>query len=136
MRRCLCILIFWLGVSTAVSDAAEVLLGVVDKVDRDQGTVTLNVIDSSGGDNGQTVPESMTIAVDPDKIPAGLGQGDTVRVWGTHDTDRGQAIFRAESIHRGFSGNRWNNDPTGVRSRLRRGGQGGQTGSGRSSGKR
>ena len=136
MRRCLFILILWLGMSAVISDAAEVLLGVVKNIDRNQGTLTLNVIDKSGGHNEEPVSESMTIAVDSEKIPPGLDIGDTVRVWGEYGTESEKVTFRADSIHRGFSGGRWNNDPTGVRSRLGRGGQGGGMVGGRSSGRR
>lgn len=135
MRYGLFILICWLGISVTPTAASEVLLGVVDDVDREQGTVTLKVIDSSGTDDGQSVPEMLSVAVNPDRIPNGLDSGDTVRVWGAFVESRDMKTFRVDSIHRGQAGGH-RNDPTGVRSRLGQGRQRGRMESGRSSGRR
>lgn len=131
MRCFLYILITWLGVWASVADASEVFLGTVVAIDRDQGRITLNVIDASGGGQGQTVPESLVIAAAPDKIPSSLSPGDTVRVWGEYSSGGG-GTFRADSIRKRGSGGS-GSDPTGVRSRL---GQGGGQGSGQGAGGR
>lgn len=125
MRCFLYILITWLGIGigASVADASEVLLGTVVAIDRDQGRITLKVIDAAGGEQGQTVPESLVIAAAPEKIPSSLSPGDTVRVWGESG---GGSTFRADSIRKRGSGGS-DSDPTGVRSRL---GQGGGQGSG------
>lgn len=135
MRCCLLVLTIWLWMSTATAGAADVVLGVVNAVDKDQGLVVLKVIDSSDDGNGQPRPESLSVTVNPDQIPDSLTPGDTVRIWGEYDGDRDSLSFRADSI-RGRSTNNRRHDPTGVRSRLGRGGQGGRMGGGRSSGRR
>ena len=132
MRRYLFILIVWFGTWASVAVASEVLLGVVASVGRDQGRVTLKVIDTSGSHDDRTVPGSLVITVDPDKIPNGLSPGDAVRVWGEYSTDSGRIMFRAGSIRKGSTGSS-GNDATGVRSRL---GQSGQSGQGADAGRR
>lgn len=134
MRCCLFILTIWLGMSVVAVGATEVVLGVVNVVDRDQGLVMLRVIDPGGSDSGQPRPDSLSVTVNPDQIPDGLAPGDTVRIWGNYIGDRDSLSFRADSIRGRLTGNR-RHDPTGVRSRLGRGGQGGRMGGGRSSGR-
>jgi len=135
MRCILYILIALLGVWASAADASEVLLGTVVAVDRNQGRITLRVIDTSGGGGGESSPESLTIVTDPEKIPGSLSSGDTVRVWGNYAAG-GKATFRADTIQKSGAGS--GADPTGVRSRLgQRGGQGsGQGAGGRQSGRR
>jgi hypothetical protein len=137
MRCFLYILITWLGILVSVADASEVLLGVVVAVNRDQGRITLRVIDTSGSSNGPSPSESTVIAVDPDKIPSGLSKGDAVQVWGNYAGNAGMSSFRADTIRKRESAGS-GSDPTGVRSRIGQGrGQGsGQGGGGRQSGKR
>jgi hypothetical protein len=135
MRYCLLILAIWLGMSAVSAKAAEVVLGVVDSVDRERGIVTLKVIDSSGETDGQPRPESLSVTVNPDRIPECVFQGNTIRIWGEFV---GSGLsFRADSIRGGSTNSR--NDPTGVRSRLGRGYQsgrgGGRMGGGRSPGR-
>lgn len=137
MRRCLFILTIWLGVSVSVAKASEVVLGVVDVVDREQGLVTLKVIDSSGDDSGRSRPEALSIAVNPDQMPDCVVPGNTIRIWGEYVESGDRLSFRADSI-RGDSENGRRHDPTGVRSRLGRGqqgGRGGRMGGGRPSGR-
>lgn len=126
MRCFLYILITWLGIWVSTADASEVLLGTVVAIDRDQGRITLKVIDTSGGGGGEAVSGSIVISATPEKIPSSLSPGDTVRVWGEYAAGGG-ATFRADSIRKGGSGG-GGNDPTGVRSRLGQGGQSGQGG--------
>jgi hypothetical protein len=144
MRRFLFFLILFSGILLlgpwqSAARAAEVVLGTVVAVDRDQGRVTLKVIDSSGNgnSNGQNGAKSVTVMVSADKIPDGLTAGDTVRVWGEYSGNGGGVTFRASAIRKRGSANS-GNDPTGVRSRLGQGWQGGQgSGStGRGSGKK
>jgi hypothetical protein len=132
MRCFLYILIaVWLGAVAPVAEASDVLLGVVVSVDRGQGRITLKVIDSSGPGEGQ----SLVIAASPEKIPGSLSPGDTIRVWGDYASNGG-AAFRADAIRKGGSGDS-GTDPTGVRSRLGKGGQGsGQGTGGKGSGRR
>lgn len=139
MRSFLFILIAWFGISVSAAEASEVLLGVVASVKRDQGAITLKVIDTSGGGEGNSSPESIVITADPDKIPASLSPGDTVHVWGEYAGSGGVRTFRADTIRKKGSGGN-GSDPTGVRSRLGQGqgkGQGsGQGAGGRQSGRR
>jgi hypothetical protein len=104
-------------------------LGTVVAIDRDHGRITLNVIDATGGGQGQAAPESLVITANPEKIPSSLSTGDTVRVWGESGSG---GTFRADSIRKRASGGS-SSDPTGVRSRL---GQGGGQGSGQGAGGR
>ena len=137
MRSCLFILIICLGISVAAAEASEVILGVVSAVDREQGLVTLKVIDSSGDDSGQSQSKTLSVVVDPDQMPDCVAPGNTIRVWGEYLGDESALSFRADSI-RGGQANGRRNDPTGVRSRLGRGRQGGwgsRMGGGRSSGR-
>jgi len=127
--------VIWLGMSAAAVGAAEVVLGVVNVVDRDQGLVMLKVIDSAGDGSGQPRLESLSVTVSPGRIPDDLAPGDTVRIWGEYAGDGESLSFQADSI-RGRAANNRRHDPTGVRSRLGRGGQGGRMGGGRSSGRR
>ena len=127
----------WLGMSVAVAEASEVVLGVVNAVDMEQGIVTLKVIDSGGDGSGQPQPESLSVTVDPDQIPDCVAPGNTIRIWGEYIGDGSSLSFRVNSI-RGGSVNSRRHDPTGVRSRLGRGyqrGRGGRMGGGRSSGR-
>ncbi len=137
MRSCLFILIVCLGISVAVAEASEVILGVVNAVDREQGLVTLKVIDSSGNGSGQPASETLSVAVNPDQMPDCVVPGNTIRIWGEYLGGGSSLSFRADSI-RGGQANGRRNDPTGVRSRLgrgRQGGRGGRMGGGRSSGR-
>lgn len=135
MRCFLYILITGISIWASVAEASEVLLGTVVAIDRDRGSITLKVIDAEGGGQGQTVPESLVIAAAPEKIPSSLSPGDTVRVWGEYSSGGG-GTFRADSIRKRGSGSN-GTDPTGVRSRLGKGGQGsGQGAGGKGSGRR
>lgn len=132
MRRFLYILIAaCLCLSASAAEASEVLLGVVVSINRDQGRITLKVIDASGSGQGRSAPESLVIAVAPEKIPGSISPGDTIRVWGEYSSGGG-ATFQADSIRKRGSGNN-GTDPTGVRSRL---GKGGGQGSGKGAGGR
>jgi hypothetical protein len=138
MRCCLFILAICLGISVATVDASEVVLGVVNAVDREKGLVTLKVIDSSGDDGGSPQPESLSVTVNPDQIPDCVVPGNTIRIWGEYIGDEDNKSFRAASI-RGGGVNSRRYDPTGVRSRMGRGYQGGRgdrMGGGKSSGRR
>ena len=135
MRCYLFILIVWFGLMAAAADASEVLLGVVGAVDREQGVVTLRVIDATGDDSGQPQSESLAVTVDPDRIPACVAPGNTIRIWGEYLGSGENVSFRADSI-RGGQANGRRNDPTGVRSRLGRGGYQGGRGGGRMGGGR
>ncbi len=132
MRCLLYILIAWFSFAATAADAAEVLLGVVTAVNRDQGRITLRVIDTSGNDNRPSSSESLLVTADPAKISSSLASGDTVQVWGDYAGSGGASSFRAVSIRtRGSGGS--GSDPTGVRSRIRQGGSG--QGSGKQSGR-
>jgi hypothetical protein len=129
------ILIIWLGIFISTADASEVLLGTVVAIDRDQGRITLKLIDTSGGSEGRATSGSIVITLAPNKIPGSVSPGDTIRVWGDYASGGG-AKFRADAVRKSGSGG-GGTDPTGVRSRLGQGGQGnGQGAGGRGSGKR
>ena len=132
MRCLLYILIAWFGFAASAADAAEVLLGVVTAINRDQGRITLRVVDTSGSGNRPSSSESLPIIADPEKIPDGLVSGDTVQVWGEYAGGGGRLSFRADAIRKRGSGSS-GSDPTGVRSRIRQGGSG--QGSGKQSGR-
>lgn len=137
MRCRLFILTIWLGISVVAAEASEVVLGVVNAVDRETGVVTLKVIDSGAYDNGQLQPESLAVTVNPDQIPECVVPGNTIRIWGEYVGDGNGLSLRADSI-RGEGANSRRSDPTGVRSRLGRGyrgGRGERMGGGRSPGR-
>ena len=125
MRCFLYILIAWLSLVASAADAAQVLLGVVTSVNRDQGRITLRVIDTSGNGSSPSPSESLVITADPEKIPGSCAKGDTLQVWGEYTGNGGRLSFRAVSIRMRGSGSS-GSDPTGVRSRIGQGsGQGG-----------
>ncbi len=100
-------------------------MGIVQTVERAKGAITVRVLDASGG--GRPLPSGvLTVVMDADHWPAGLTTGDIVRVWGDFDQP-GADFMRAETI-RVASGRGGRRDPTGVRSRLGRGGAGGRMG--------
>ena len=138
MRYCLFFLTIWIGMSVSAAMASEVILGVVDGVNREQGVVTLKIIDANGNDSGQPQSESLSVTVNPDQIPNCVVPGNTIRIWGEYVGNGEGLSFRADSIRGGGTNSR-RHDPTGVRSRLGRGYQGGRgagrMGGGRSSGR-
>lgn len=138
MRYRLLILTIYLGILVTSAEASEVVLGVVSAVDREEGLVTLRVIDSGGDEGGEPQSESLSVTVDPEQVPECVTPGNTIRIWGEYLGNGDNLSFRADSI-RGEATSGRRNDPTGVRSRLGRGYQGGRRGSrmggGRSSGR-
>lgn len=121
--------------SAVAVGATDVVLGVVDVVDREKGQVMIKVIDSGGDGDGKLQPESLSVNVNPEQIPDCVVPGNTIRIWGEYVGDGDGLSFRVDSI-RGQSTNNRRHDPTGVRSRLGRGRQGGRMGSGRLPGRR
>jgi len=132
MRRVLVFLILglvaWLAAPCSLP-AAEVLLGRVVSLDREKGSLELEVDNSAAG------KRIVRLQVDRRQLeyPAGrpVQPGDILRVWGSVGQDRrGEPVFRVQRF--GAAGKRYGNraDPTGVRDRL---GRAGRSGAGRRS---
>ena len=140
MRACVFILIFLFGSLPFPAKAMEVFLGTVEKIDREEGRMTLRMIDgvteTSGdvsADGKGSAQESVTVEITPERLPRHLQPGDTIRIWGEY-MGRGSAVIRADTVRSGIRGGR-RGDPTGVRGRLGRGRPGGRMG-GRGPGRR
>jgi len=138
MRACVFILILLCLPSPA--KAMEVFLGTVEKIDREEGRMTLRMIggaeEASGeasADENESAQGSVTVEIAPERLPRHLQPGDTIRIWGDY-MGRDAGVIRADTVRSGMRGGR-RGDPTGVRGRLGRGRPGGRMG-GRGPGRR
>ena len=114
MRINLVILIFFICLSSLPAMAADVIMGTVQSIDRDRGELALKVMDSSADDL-----EEVIVKADPEELSS-ISVGKVIRVWGNYESGM-TGTFQAESITgRSLHGRK--HDPTGVRSRLGRGG--------------
>lgn len=98
--------------------AASVVQATVVSMDRDNGRI---VALESG------TMRVITVSVSPAQIPGSVRVGTPVTLWGDF-ADPGAGLFRATRIGANVTGggSGWQNDPTGVRSRLFRGKAGGK----------
>ena len=91
-------------------------MGTLVSADREIGTMQVE-IDNRGGKKNPT--RKMTVTCEPNRMPSNMKAGSLVRIWGKYGEKR--QIFKARHIRTGFSSRRID-DPTGVRSRLRKDG--------------
>jgi hypothetical protein len=87
---------------------AEMIAGTVLSLDREEHQVMLEVATEDGG-------TSEVLIQTDGPLPACAEPGETMRAWGSYEDDTEQTFIANEL--RG-PGRRFQNDPTGVRSRL------------------
>ena len=129
--------------------AEELVLGRVVSIDKDAGTVSMEVVDGPAGMQGDSGDQQKIVTVDRKSLPADIRMNKIVRIWGSVDSKTGRftaASPGGDAAGRGQAGmsgmqETGPQDTTGVRNRIGRGsagnsghGSGGSGGPGRSGG--
>ncbi|MDY6854775.1 MAG: hypothetical protein SWO11_08720 [Thermodesulfobacteriota bacterium] len=124
MRTLVSILILLLFVLITKIEAIDALLGKVLSIDHKGGKMVVNIEDktishevSSLKDNTDAM-KGTTVYFTPGTLPKYVKEGSIIRLWGDYIGD-GSENFRAQYIYHAYDNLGY--DPTGVRSRLRKG---------------
>ncbi|MDY7032401.1 MAG: hypothetical protein SVY10_10920 [Thermodesulfobacteriota bacterium] len=123
MRTLVSILILFLWILIPGAEAMDTLLGRVTSIDHEGGEMIVNIDDTSVPHEESSRKDSTDarkgtkVLFTPGTLPTHVKEGGMVRLWGEYMGD-GSGNFRAQHVYHAYDN--VGNDPTGVRSRLRK----------------